>query len=137
MKKVKLLGIMAIFGALLLTGCGKGHKLTCKVDSNGTMEEYIFYFNSDETKVEEIEVNGETVAPSTVTDEEIESLKSTAQERACTNSAYKSCKASISNRTLFINITVDAENASAVNAPTTGSMSEIKTTMENAGYSCK
>ena len=137
MKKVKLFGIVALFCALLLVGCGKGHKMSCKVDSNGTMEEYIFYFNSEETKVEEIEVNGETVAPSTVTDEEIESLKSTAQERACSNSAYKSCKASISNRTLYINITVSAENATAVNAPTTGSKAEIKTTMENAGYTCK
>lgn len=134
MKKINYLGLVGLgCGALLLSGCGASHTLTCEMKTGGQEMTYEIEFNKDETKVESVSVEFVLDLGSEATDEEVEQSKEAIKEN-CTEYGYKNCKVSAKGK----KITYSYESSAAeAGFDAEAKLEDVKSDAEKSGFSCK
>lgn len=136
MKNVKYLGFVGLgCAALLLTGCGGGHTLTCTKQEDGQTEEVVYEFNDKEDKVTGAKMYMTVDIPEDTSDEEIEQAKSLLESMFCSSTTLKDCKTSVKGNKFEFEASVDPEGLDDEDFK--GTKAELKANLEEDGYTCK
>ena len=132
MKKMYL-GLVGLgCGALLLTGCGgSAHTLKCTQNSDGSEMTITIYYNSDETKAENVKLEGVYDA-SGVSEADLKEGKKQL-EKQCDNSNYKKCKVTTSGKKLVMTMEVSPDYLGYDGQ----SLKETKEKAISTGYDCE
>lgn len=137
MKNKKLLGLTVLgCGALLLTGCGSGTKLTCETTESGMTMKYILSYDNNKEKIEKVTTEatmdlGESEYGDLL---DMDALKEEA-EKQCDEQDTGDCRVTVDGKKLTISISGKAEDI--LDNDENKTYDEAKKYFENEGYTCK
>lgn len=136
MKNIKYLGFVGLgWASLLLTGCGENSStLTCTREADGDSQKIVFTFNDEEDDVVSAKAYSTQVIPDGTTDEEIEEAKSLL-EQGCDLGMFKDCKTSVNDDKIEFEGYLTSDGLDELNFY--GSKEDVKTKIEESGYTCK
>lgn len=136
MKKGMFLGLVLGCGALLLTGCGGSgaHTLKCTQKGDGMNMEMTLHYNSDDTKIEKIEITQEMELPEGTSETDAATYK-TAFEEQCAQTGLK-CTAKVKGNTIVIDYSGTPSDV-GYDAIESKTMDEVKEQAKDSGLTCE
>ena len=125
-----LIGLSLI--GLLLTGCGdKSHTLKCTLKDNSQEITMEIEFDDDEKEAQTSIMDIAYQGGNGITEEMLKDSLDSIKESVCLDS-YKKCDVNIDGNKVTVHIEGTASNMSL-----NGSLEEIKTIVEEKGYTCE
>ncbi len=135
MKLIKRIGVVGVCClALFLSGCGsESHVLKCEIKSVESTIKLNITFDSTKTKIENVKTKTIIDLGNYYTDEQVKQMRDFT-EQGCKDSGGINCKVSLDGKT--ITSEYEAKGLDLINDEDI-SFEELKTKLEQDGYSCK
>lgn len=136
MKKGMVLGLVLGCGALLLTGCGgsDAHTLKCTQKGDGSNVELTLHYNSDDTKIEKIDITQEMVLPEGTSESDASAYKAAFEEQ-CNLTGMK-CSVKLNGNKVIIDYS-GAPADVGYNSIESKSLEEVKKQAKDNGMVCE